>query len=324
MRLHENIELFSDAIQAASRPKSERGLGIKSIFIEKDYWICRSLSLMSKADTTGRAIFKGGTSLTKAYGIGSRFSEDIDIAISNANELSGNQLKNLIKNVSKSMTQGLDEITIPGITSKGSHYHKSFYEYPRAVEVNQVGAIKAGQLLVEINAFANPYPFGKRSIKSFLTEFLELTGNENLVDEYEMNPFEVNVLDRRRTLTEKLVSLIRCSLANDYVDQMAGKIRHFYDMHYLYQDAETGEYLNSESFSEDFMSLLKQDQERFEKPDGWRNKTISDSPLITDLHNTWLKLQPVYLQELPDLAYKEIPSVEDVENSVRAILNHLQ
>jgi predicted nucleotidyltransferase component of viral defense system len=82
MRLHENQQLFNDAILAASRTKEEGGLGIKSIFIEKDYWICRSLSLMAGNDKEGRAIFKGGTSLTKAYGIGARFSEDIDIAIS--------------------------------------------------------------------------------------------------------------------------------------------------------------------------------------------------------------------------------------------------
>lgn len=70
MRLHENWELFSDALQAASQPVEDGGLGIKSIFIEKDYWICRSLSLMAANDKDNRAIFKGGTSLTKAYGIG--------------------------------------------------------------------------------------------------------------------------------------------------------------------------------------------------------------------------------------------------------------
>ena len=65
MRLHENWELFSDALQAASQPVEDGGLGIKSIFIEKDYWICRSLSLMAANDKDNRAIFKGGTSLTK-------------------------------------------------------------------------------------------------------------------------------------------------------------------------------------------------------------------------------------------------------------------
>lgn len=35
MRLHEDRELFSDALQAASQPVEDGGLGIKSIFIEK-------------------------------------------------------------------------------------------------------------------------------------------------------------------------------------------------------------------------------------------------------------------------------------------------
>ena len=50
MRLHENKELFADAIQAASRGIDDGGLGIRAIFIEKDYWICRSLRLMALAD----------------------------------------------------------------------------------------------------------------------------------------------------------------------------------------------------------------------------------------------------------------------------------
>lgn len=81
MNLHENKELFSDIIDAASRSKSDGGLGILSLFIEKDYWITRSLQLMSRADSADRTVFKGGTSLTKGYGIGNRFSEDIDIPI---------------------------------------------------------------------------------------------------------------------------------------------------------------------------------------------------------------------------------------------------
>ncbi len=33
---------------------------------------------MAENDIDGHVVFKGGTSLTKAYSIGSRFSEDID------------------------------------------------------------------------------------------------------------------------------------------------------------------------------------------------------------------------------------------------------
>ena len=61
---------------------------------------------MAQDSNAERAIFKGGTSLSKAYKIGNRFSEDIDVAISDANSLSGNQLKMLIKRIAKEMTVG--------------------------------------------------------------------------------------------------------------------------------------------------------------------------------------------------------------------------
>ena len=324
MKLHENRQLFADAINAASRQKSEGGLGINSIFIEKDYWICRTLKLMAEGDKEGKTVFKGGTSLSKAYGIGARFSEDIDVAIAEAWTLKDNQLKNLIRRTEKNMTAGLEEIVIPGITSKGSHYRKAFYAYPRAVAAEQVGAIKAGQLLVEINSFANPYPSQKCTLSSFLTDFIVQSGNESLIKQYEMQPFEVTVLDKRRTLTEKLVSLLRCSLANNPMPELSAKIRHFYDLHFLLYDTETHTYLQSEDFKTDLKALFDHDQQEFEKPDGWQGKTMGDSPLLTDFHEVWNKLQSLYLRELPELAYQEIPSAEEIEDSLITILSTIK
>ena len=111
MNLHENKKLFTDAVLAAAEQ-----LDIKAVYIEKDYWITRSLKLMAQDSNAERAIFKGGTSLSKAYKIGNRFSEDIDVAISDANSLSGNQLKMLIKRIAKEMTVGLDEFVVQGVT----------------------------------------------------------------------------------------------------------------------------------------------------------------------------------------------------------------
>ena len=107
MRLHEDAQLFKEAITFASRPVAEGGLGISPLFIEKDYWICRSLCLMAEGDTGSRTVFKGGTSLSKAYGIGNRFSEDVDVAIADAWTLSGNQLKSLIRQTAHRMTEVL-------------------------------------------------------------------------------------------------------------------------------------------------------------------------------------------------------------------------
>lgn len=51
--------------------------------VEKDFWVCWMLDLLfngREADEP-RLLFKGGTSLSKAYGLISRFSEDLDITI---------------------------------------------------------------------------------------------------------------------------------------------------------------------------------------------------------------------------------------------------
>lgn len=324
MKLHEDPQLFKEAINFASRPIDQGGLGISPLFIEKDYWICRSLRLMADGDTENRAVFKGGTSLSKAYGIGARFSEDVDVAIAEAWTLSGNQLKNLIRKTAHRMTEGLVEIVVPGKTSKGSHYHKAYYHYPQVLESQTATAINPGRILVEINSFANPYPYERLTIESFLTTFFRQSDNLDLIDKFDMQPFTVAVLDKRRTLTEKLVSLIRCSLANDYLPQLSAKIRHFYDLHYLFHDPETNEYLKSEEFRSDFRDLLIHDRQQFEKPEGWQARSLEESPLITAWDDVWKKIEQVYLKELPGLAYHEIPTSGQITDNMRNILEYIR
>lgn len=55
---------------------------VTPLIIEKDFWVCWTLRrLMSVPALAGNLTFKGGTSLSKAYGIIERFSEDIDLTI---------------------------------------------------------------------------------------------------------------------------------------------------------------------------------------------------------------------------------------------------
>jgi predicted nucleotidyltransferase component of viral defense system len=49
--------------------------------IEKDWWVVHTLSLIFSMPYANALIFKGGTSLSKAWNIVERFSEDIDLAL---------------------------------------------------------------------------------------------------------------------------------------------------------------------------------------------------------------------------------------------------
>jgi hypothetical protein len=58
-------------------------LGTAEQNIEKDFWVCWTLdALFNELNDDGpRLLFKGGTSLSKSYGLIERFSEDIDITV---------------------------------------------------------------------------------------------------------------------------------------------------------------------------------------------------------------------------------------------------
>ncbi|HXU29027.1 MAG TPA: nucleotidyl transferase AbiEii/AbiGii toxin family protein [Thermoanaerobaculia bacterium] len=63
--------------QAAAR------LAAASVIVEKDFWVCWLLGLLfADPELAPHLVFKGGTSLSKVYGVIERFSEDIDLSLS--------------------------------------------------------------------------------------------------------------------------------------------------------------------------------------------------------------------------------------------------
>lgn len=55
--------------------------GMKPFSVEKDWWVCRTLEIIFQMPVADHLVFKGGTSLSKAWKLINRFSEDIDLAI---------------------------------------------------------------------------------------------------------------------------------------------------------------------------------------------------------------------------------------------------
>ncbi|GHV09975.1 hypothetical protein FACS1894162_1990 [Bacteroidia bacterium] len=317
MKLHEDEILFTRLLNFAAN-----SLNIRPEFIEKDYWITRALQRMSQNSNTEKVVFKGGTSLSKAYRLTNRFSEDIDIAVIETDSFSGNQLKMLIKRLAKDMASDLKEIVIPGITSKGSRFYKAIYQYPNLVGLTS-STVKTGQLLIEINTYANPYPYIKYEITSFVADYLTAINRNDLIEQYELKPFSINVLDKRRTIVEKLVSLIRFSFEEDEQKAIASKIRHFYDLYYLANDEECAKYIQSSDLQKDLSELLIHDQQEFDKPTGWQMKKINDSPLVKDFPTLWVSLRSTYHNELAPLAFSEIPDEKLVADSFVSVLKNL-
>jgi len=60
-------------------------LSLPPFIVEKDFWVCWLLARIFESPDLGTAcVFKGGTSLSKVFGVLKRFSEDVDLSISPA------------------------------------------------------------------------------------------------------------------------------------------------------------------------------------------------------------------------------------------------
>ena len=297
-------------------------LGIREVFIEKDYWITLVLKRLADSEYSNSVVFKGGTSLSKGYKLINRFSEDIDIAIINASGITGNQLRTLIRNAEKTISVDLTEIDTPGVTSKGSKFRKSVFNYPVSGDTKLIQDV-SNLLIIETNSFANPNPYVNLEIKSLIGEFLESSGRQDLIKKYGLDPFNLNILDKRRTLIEKIVSLIRFSFSENPIAGISEKVRHFYDNYYLLNDTECKTYFNSVDFVKDITELIEHDRTTFDDPAGWGQKSINQSSLIKDFDTFWNNVKATYTRELSNLAFLDIPNEKDVATIFKQVISKL-
>jgi hypothetical protein len=80
---YEDVIASSDADRGALFVETAARLGTAVQNVEKDFWVCWTLDALFNGLEAGspRLLFKGGTSLSKAFDLIPRFSEDIDITV---------------------------------------------------------------------------------------------------------------------------------------------------------------------------------------------------------------------------------------------------
>jgi|TARA_B110000114_G_C15032660_1_gene373640 predicted nucleotidyltransferase component of viral defense system len=126
MRLHENPALFKQAIAFTAQQ-----MEILDIYMEKDYWVTLALHTIFENEIGKETVFKGGTALSKCFGIIERFSEDIDLVVLQAEDESGNQLKKKLKKTTELVGTKIEEFEIKGITNKKGRIRKTAYNYAK-------------------------------------------------------------------------------------------------------------------------------------------------------------------------------------------------
>ena len=207
--LHE-LGDFAELIRVVSAEKS-----IPPSMVEKDYWVVHGL--WSVQQLGWNIHFKGGTSLSKGYGIIERFSEDLDLKVTPntswripLNHNWASQSKRSIQSRECYWRRLCNELIIPG-TSTSVESHDLRWRsvnirvtYPQAVG-HLPAPLSAGVLLELGNA--RVLPAQRRQLQSWACEKAKLqSGQPNFLDN---TPKPVLCVDPTVTLLEKIDAICR-------------------------------------------------------------------------------------------------------------------
>jgi len=295
-------EEFGPTVDAAA----ER-LGISPTAVEKDYWVTQVLRTLEH-EFAEDFVFKGGTSLSKAYGILERFSDDLDILI-----LQGDRSKGATDRLMKSMGHAAAAIAQGqadghGGAEKGVHraYRVSYPATYRPTDV------VATSVLLEMGVRGGPNPHEQVPIGSLLGNVLGAAGAD--FGQYDdLRPFEVAVLHPGRTLLEKLYGihgLARQFVANTVdADKLRRNGRHFYDIYQLLGHVHVLELLVDRTRVEEIMASIEgTSQEEFNatgelRPEGG----FAASPAFDDSSDVSRHMQGAYEAVMPALYFGTEP-----------------
>ena len=203
----EQRDILETAAARAGRP---------AVILEKDIWICWVLRVLFSIPDRRPMAFKGGTSLSKVYGIIDRFSEDVDIAIDyrafadgfdpfapgvSRSRIArfGDRLKSSVAGYTRNVVGPALEAAAGRLPTPGRHAvrlgdegERAWFAYPSAVE-NPLGYL-ASEVLLE---------FGGRNVIDPNERHEIVPDIAALASDLEFPTATVTVLSPARTFWEK-------------------------------------------------------------------------------------------------------------------------
>ena len=216
MNLHEHKKDFKNIIDTIGLQE-----GLAPAIIEKDYFVSLFLRQLVKANPA--VIFKGGTSLSKCYGIIKRFSEDIDLNImTDTARVSENTRKRLSYLIKDSLTVLGMELRNPEKIASGKDYNRYEIAYGSLYPDEHLKSF----LLVETATCIKSYPTQLLPVDSIIGRYLQKTGRTDLVSRFTLEPFMMHVQSIERTFLDKIFALVDYYLDED----IPGHSRHLYDL----------------------------------------------------------------------------------------------
>jgi predicted nucleotidyltransferase component of viral defense system len=217
--------------------------GLPAFAVEKDWWVVKTLEIIFQMEIGSHLLFKGGTSLSKAWGLIERFSEDVDLAVDrNFLGFEGELSKKEITRLRKASNEYLASIFFPELIAKFTENGFADLNFklieaidsdqdPRIIEIYYPNVVDSPgyiqpRVQVEIGCRSLREPFSIQAISSFVDQSFPNAS-------FAGHPVAIPTVNPERTLLEKIFLLheeFQRPVEKVRIDRMS---RHLYDIYKL-------------------------------------------------------------------------------------------
>ncbi len=225
-------------------------MGLQALSIEKDFWVCWTLrELFSLPEVGEHLTFKGGTSLSKAWKLIQRFSEDIDLIVDKEilgfggddapdKAPSNKQRKRRLENLMTAGREWVQGTLQPALTERlRSTLDENtwkldvdpdmpdgqclLFRYPSVFTEASAGYVRP-IVKIELGGRSDDWPSETRSIQPYVIEHFAAFDSDA--------SFDVCVLKAERTFWEKACLLHEETFRPDGKPRQLRMARHYYDL----------------------------------------------------------------------------------------------
>jgi len=304
--------------------------GLKPYIIEKDLWVCYILDyLFNRCIYKDYFIFKGGTSLSKGYGIIKRFSEDIDIILDwkflgysdeflykERNKTPQNKINKeviekcslflsgeFIDRINKDLKKELDKDFKILIDENDKDKCTVNFYYPSIFQ----NKYTREEIRLEIGPLAEKEPSHLVEIKPYIaTVYNKIFKHSKTL---------VKTVDAERTFWEKIAILH--TIASGYKENNIPSryARHYYDVYCLAKsDIKKNAFRHKDLFEKDILFKTKF---YYAKKASYETAYIGNVKLIPS--NSSIELLKRDYEEMNEMFFSDYPSFDEILNELKIL-----
>lgn len=333
MNLHKNKEFFQKAIDATAK-----ALNTQPFYVEKDYYVVKMLKNIAQSPAAKNISFKGGTSLSKAYKIIERFSEDVDMRVyePNIEVFGGGVAKRLYRAVEAAIPD--DALSSMGHANSGTSLREQRFSFHKIYQNPSSETLPYVKL--EQNYQSSFLPMQNMLISSYVGDFLKEADPE-LYYRADLTPFSIPTLCPKVTFAEKLGALedyyYQGERKNDFT-KLVTSVRHLYDLHKMTNHPYFQDYLvKTDDLKTYILQKRANDRAKFitpSTPDNKRDeyyyltdKTMADCSLYQKpLYDFafYLELKAIYESDFKQMVFGELPDFSEIEKTFTVLSKTIQ